>query len=318
MKFNNGLPLVDRVMLIETFLYWSANHAFRLLAIVAPALYLLFGLVTVDSRATDAISHVFPFVAALVAVNLWLMEWRVLPIVADMYQLLCATEILKAVAVGLLRPKGQKFKVTAKGGDRSRRFVQWPILRNFLFLLALNVGGIVNAFFLHQGQAVDDCGAVALFWCWYNIIVLSIACFVCVEQPRRTDGARFPTSEPVVVRSGQGVAACAAFDISVGGIKLLGETPLAVGAQAELGFAGMTVSARLVRIDGDGFAFAFDPARANRVRMIRHVHSGRYSVAVRTIRPGSVARRDFRPDARRAAGRSGERTRCAGAVNPKW
>ena len=31
----------------------------------------------------------------------------------------------------------------------------------------------------------------ALFWCWYNIVVLTILCFVCVEQPRYRGAERF-------------------------------------------------------------------------------------------------------------------------------
>ena len=40
LRRHNGLTLIDRISLIETFLYWSANYAFRLLGIIVPILYL--------------------------------------------------------------------------------------------------------------------------------------------------------------------------------------------------------------------------------------------------------------------------------------
>jgi cellulose synthase (UDP-forming) len=60
------------------------------------------------------------------------------------------------VAHGLLKPKGHKFRVTAKGGDRSRRFVQWPLLRLFATFLALTIAGVIWAFLLEDGSKLRD------------------------------------------------------------------------------------------------------------------------------------------------------------------
>ena len=147
------LPLIDRISLIDTFLFWSASHTMRLIAFVVPALFLLFGIQAVSANVKDAVSYVAPFIVAQLGVLLWLTEGRILPIMSDLYGTLCATEVVKAVAAGLLRPQGQKFVVTAKGGDRSQRVVQWPVLRIFLFYLALNVLGIANAFIFEARSA---------------------------------------------------------------------------------------------------------------------------------------------------------------------
>ena len=123
LRFGNNLPLVDRIMLCETFLHWAATHSFRLLGFIVPTLYLLLDIQAVHANVIDAIMHMFPFFTAQCARFLWLAEGRALPIMSDLYQVLCATEVLKAVWAGLTRPQGQKFNVTVKGGDRSRKFV---------------------------------------------------------------------------------------------------------------------------------------------------------------------------------------------------
>ena len=42
---GNGLSLVDRLILIETFLHWAATHCYRLLGLALPLSYFLFGIV---------------------------------------------------------------------------------------------------------------------------------------------------------------------------------------------------------------------------------------------------------------------------------
>jgi len=184
LRLGNGIPLVDRLMLIETFLHWGATHTFRILGIVVPILYLLLDVQAVYASVTDTISHVFPFFVVQIVIMGWLTEWRVLPIMADLSQLLSAHEIIKAVAGGLVKPQGQKFKVTAKGGDRSKLFVQWSMMRRFLIYLSFTALGILWSFVLNPGRPLADSSSMALFWSWYNILVLGLACYVCVEQPR--------------------------------------------------------------------------------------------------------------------------------------
>lgn len=289
LKYRNGLHLIDRISLIDTFLFWSANHIMRLLAFVIPSLFLLFGIQAIHAKLIDAIAHVAPFMIAQVAVLLWLTQGRILPIMSDLYGTLCATEVVKAAVSGLLRPKGQKFKVTAKGGDRSKRVIQWPVLRIFLFYLALNVLGIGNAFVLNQSVGLTDTSVMALFWTWYNIVILVLACFVCIEQPQRRYRHRFPTEEPVQLKAKNNAQVFTAYDISVSGIRLKGAAPVPVGSFVILTIGNFALRACVARVTADGFALAFEPTIRSRALVIRHIFSKRYSMTDRTIKPAKVA-----------------------------
>jgi cellulose synthase (UDP-forming) len=289
LRFRNGLPLIDRISLIDTFLFWSANHVMRLLAFVIPGLYLLFDVQAVHASLVDAISHIGPFIIAQVAVLLWLTEGRILPVMSDLYGTLCATEVVKAFASGILRPKGQKFRVTAKGGDRSKRIIQWPVLRIFLFYLAVNTLGIANVFVFNRSVGLTDMGVMALFWSWYNIVVLVLACYVCVEQPQRRYRHRFPTNELVQLEAENRVLVFAARDISVSGMRLSGVAPVSIDGFVSLTIGDFTLKARLVRVTKDGFALAFNPTLRNRAILIRHIFSKRVSMTERSIKPAKVA-----------------------------
>ena len=289
LNFRNKLPLIDRISLVDTFLFWSASHTMRLLAFVVPALFLLFGVQAVSANVKDAVSYVAPFIVVQLGVLLWLTEGRILPIMSDLYGTLCAPEVVKAVAAGLLRPKGQKFKVTAKGGDRSRRVVQWPVLRIFLFYMLLNVLGIANTFIFQRSVGLTDTSMMALFWSWYNIIILVLACYVCIEQPQRRYRHRFPISDSILLQAEDGVHRFAIRDISVSGIRLVGKTSLPIGAAVVVAIGAFVMRAQVVRATGDGFALAFEPTLKNRASVIRIIFSKRYLMTGRSIRPGKVA-----------------------------
>ena len=134
-KFGNGLHFLDRLSLVESLLYWSAAYLFRVAGILIPILYLLFDIHAVNVGTADGIANFVPYYLAQIAVMAWLSGQRVLPVMTDVSQLLAAREILTAVAIGLFRPKGQKFKVTAKGGDRSKTVIQWRMLITFAAFL---------------------------------------------------------------------------------------------------------------------------------------------------------------------------------------
>ena len=289
LNFRNKLPLIDRISLVDTFLFWSASHTMRLIAFVVPALFLLFGIQAVSANVKDAVSYVAPFIVAQLGVLLWLTEGRILPIMSDLYGTLCATDVVKAVAVGLLRPKGQKFVVTAKGGDRSQRVVQWPVLRIFLFYLILNVLGIANAFIFQQSVSLTDTSMLALFWSWYNIIILVLACYVCIEQPQRRYRHRFPISDHVLMKTADGVHRFPIRDISVSGVRLVGKTTAPIDGAVVVRVGEFIMLARVVRATDDGFALAFEPTLKNRASVIRFIFSKRYLMAGRRIRPGKVA-----------------------------
>jgi len=288
-SLTSHASLRARIMLLETFLFWSATHAFRILGIIVPSAYLLFNIQAVYAYVPDAIAYLFPYLAANIAVMTWLTKGRVLPIMGDLSQLIVATDIAKSVLVGLFKPKGHKFKVTAKGGDRAKRFVQWPMLRIFLGYLALSAGGVVWAFVIDPYRSLSDASAIALFWSWYNIILLVLASFVCIEAPQLRHGERFRSEGRATLTLGGHTLQYPVQDISIGGMRLRGKLPGAYGTPVHVSFEGLDVEGTLVRAYEDGFAIRFVQSRDVRQRLIRHVYGGKYGGELPEIKPADVA-----------------------------
>jgi cellulose synthase (UDP-forming) len=267
----------------------TALYSFRLLGIVVPILYWLFNLHTVQADVAQTLAYYLPYFISQVVIMGWMAQGRVMPVMSDVTQLLAATQIVKAVAHGLIKPRGDKFHVTAKGGDRSRRLVQWPMLKLFVALLTLTVGGVVWAFVFEDGSKLRDSSALCLFWSWYNILILTIACVVCVEQPRLRSSERLPAHDVAVVDTGNSASAYRILDISLGGARFEGTAPAEPGAIVSISLDRLRMSGTIIRHGVDGFAVGFNHTRSTRAHLIRFIYSGRHSAAVLKIVPARVA-----------------------------
>lgn len=197
-------------------------------------------------------------------------------------------EIIQAVAVGLVKPKGHKFKVTAKGGQRDRVTVQWGMMRRFGLLAAATAGGMIYAGladYAPQGGAGDG-KIIVLFWSFYNLAALTLAMVVCVELPRYRQDERFWTDEQadveIIGQEDDRTHRMRVLDISLGGLRMWGTLDAAPGSPVlvHIGEVG-PVQATLVGQEDGAFTLRFaEDAAENagvRDRLIRKLYSGRYS-----------------------------------------
>src|SRR5262249_32982518 len=150
----------------------------------------------------------------------------------------------------------------------------------FLIYLALTIIGVVWAFLLEDGSKLRDSSALCLFWSWYNIVVLTIACLVCIEQPRFRSAERLSTQELATVHGGEGASAHRLLDISLGGARLEGAYSGEEGDWVVVDFEGLRLPATVLRRGQDEFAVRFDDVGAARTELIKLVYSGRYSASV--------------------------------------
>lgn len=286
---NNGLTLIDRISLSETFLYWSAAHSFRLFGIIIPILYLWLDVHAVQADVMDTLGYYLPYFISQITIMGWMARGRVMPIMSDVTQLLAASQIARAVVHGIIKPKGHKFQVTAKGGDRSKLFVQWPLMRVFLTYLALTIGGLMWAFIFEDGSRLRDSAALCLFWSWYNIIVLTIACIVCIEQPRLRSSERMSARGLALIDVDGESSEVRVLDVSLGGARLGGTAPALQGKSVTLVLDGMSIRGTVLRVGAEDFVVRFEETAETKAKLIRFIYSGRFSADVPRIVPARVA-----------------------------
>src|SRR5205085_12055940 len=109
----------------------------------------------------DSIGYFLPAFIFQTTIMGWMTQGRVVPIMADISQLLAAHTVLRAVVAGLLKPVGQKFKVTTKGGNRDKLFVEWSLLKLLLGYLILTIVAVISGFELDRGWSVQESSSIA-------------------------------------------------------------------------------------------------------------------------------------------------------------
>ena len=291
---RGGVPLLMRLHTLDTVLFWTIGSLMRLVAILLPLLYWWFGLVIMVTDLHSIAFYLGPYWFACVFYLAWVSRGTNLPIFAEAMGLLIAVESIRASVIGLFGAKNQKFEVTAKGTTRGRVVVQWSLVRWLLGLMVLTVAGI--AWRTLQGPISGtpvEVEAMNMFWSVFNLLALTLACLMCVEQPRYRREERFALGEPAQLTVNGETMRSVLRDLSL------------VGCMVEPGLSvlvadGMTITVdieqvgsvegRVRRVSPAGIHIEFDVGSGQRPALIRKLFSGRYSKSVTQMDPAFFSR----------------------------
>jgi cellulose synthase (UDP-forming) len=285
------LSLAHRIGLIDTFLYWTASFLFKFACLLVPAIYWFTGLNVVVAPLDDIVGHFVPYYLSVMVAFGWATGGLIQPVLTDVAQLLAMFEVLRAAVIGLFKPRGHPFKVTAKGGRRDQLRIAWPMLGPFGLIAGLTLVGMLYGTLADfaPSHARFDAKVINLAWSLYNIVVLLIAMSVCIELPRYRREERFPTAEPVEIRAGGHVFTANLADISLSGVRILAPCPLPVGGEVSLILQHVgEVRGRIAVGSERVFAVEFLSGDRARDALIRKLFSGRYARQPAAVRSGRV------------------------------
>ena len=273
LSMGSPLAFIDRLSLTEVFLNWTAVPLSRAIGLIIPPVSLAFNLHPFHASLYDLAIHFAPYWLWSGLVMHWLSGGRVAPILFDVSQIIVMPQILKAAVFGLARPQGQKFEVTAKGGDRNHGFIEWTVMRPFVGLIVLSTAAVIWAFYVNGGAGEIHYSSPALAWTWYNLIVLLVLCFVCIERPRKRAAERYASRELISVKASGRAQLMQLADLSITGARIFGAPPGALGDAIELELSNFRVSAKIVRRESGAFAVAFNHSLKSRIAAIQHFYS---------------------------------------------
>ena len=288
---RNRLRPIDRLGLVDAFLYWATTYPFRLACLAVPLLYWFFGVTAVNAPPDGVLAYFLPFYAASLGALNWVSGGLVLPVLNDVSQILGAFEITKAVAIGLAKPKGHKFKVTAKGGSRDRVVVQWTLIRPLAAVFLLTVAGLLfsGATDIVFDRDAGDGKWIILFWTLYNLAVLAVSISVCVELPR---AATAPHIEPerVSVRHAGREHGAWIMRLTPEDAWINGGPAVAAGDAAEIGIPGVgNVAGTVARTERGGFSVLLLPDAGQRTAVLAKIHTRRGQHSTMRIEMGPLA-----------------------------
>jgi cellulose synthase (UDP-forming) len=218
--FMPGLTLVQRLCYFSSTFFWFFGYA-RIVFLLAPAAFLVFGLKIYDATAYDYLAYAVPYVATSVIVSDFLFGRVRWTFISEVYELLQALYALPGIMRVFVNPRAPVFAVTPKGEYADRDFVSdlsgpfYPVY--ILTLLALAMG-VRRWFVVPQDHVITG---VTMGWEVFNLLILNASNRVLYERRQRRSTPRMPANlDAFVVTPDDESLPCKLADVSVGGAFL--------------------------------------------------------------------------------------------------
>lgn len=201
--FGAGYNLTLRMHYLQNLLCWLCKP-FILLVLTAPAVFLWTGVPVYETELAPFLAAGLPCFIHLWGHGIWVSEGRGLPVFTEVVQSVTAIAIARTVVIGLTRPFGRPFKVTAKGVDRSKARAHWPLIRVFGAMIIATVGGL--AWTLLSPDAPTSGTSIERFnvvWASFAILVSFLCILALVDRPRPAEET-FDLEETAILQGASG------------------------------------------------------------------------------------------------------------------
>ncbi len=193
---GSGLTVVQRLHYLHGMLNWLCKP-FIVLMLLAPAVYWFFDVPAFEADYVQVLRHAVPALIVFYAYSGWVSRRRTLPLFMEVTHMVTAVAITWTLITCCYKPFGRPFKVTDKGGDRSRTIVRWDMLRVFGTLCLVSLGaiawGLAGPSTATEATPVDK---LNLIWAGISALLSGVACLVCFERPRSHREELFETDHP--------------------------------------------------------------------------------------------------------------------------
>jgi cellulose synthase (UDP-forming) len=280
--FARGLSPAQRLC------YFNAMTHFlyalpRLIFLTAPLIYLIFGHVNIPGYWAAIFAYALPHLVLSNIANSRIQGQHRHSFWNDIYETVLAPYILLPTILALINPRFGRFHVTAKGGVVNRRFFDRHLARPFLFLMGLNILGILCAIprffqFPGAGSALplnllarmydgNHVGTIVmnLIWVCFNLVILGIATSVAWESRQRRQTVRLAMTVPADVQLSDGsIIHGVTTDVSSGGLMIRMERDFSASPGDAIKLTlpvldgNATLPATLVGISGNTLRAQFD------------------------------------------------------------
>jgi cellulose synthase (UDP-forming) len=194
---KRGLSLAQRINYFNAMLHFFFGIP-RLIMIVAPLTFLLFGVHPIKADALAVVAYILPHIGLSMIANSIIGKHYRHSFWAGVYELSIAPFTAGVTLLALVNPRLGKFDVTDKGTTLDRARFDLKLSRLTLLLLALFTLALVVAFPVRvilfatspSDPSMLDAIIVNGLWALGSLIILAATACVAYEQPQQRDAPR--------------------------------------------------------------------------------------------------------------------------------
>ncbi len=232
--FAKGLKWPQRICYFNAMIHFLYAVP-RLVFLTAPLVYMLLGRINIPGYWIAILAYGLPHLFLSSVTNSRIQGKYRYSFWNEVYETILAPYILGPTLFALINPKLGKFNVTAKGGIVSKSAFDSRIARPYIFLLLLNLLGLIVApvrFFYwdasHPGTVVMNA-----VWILFNLVIIGAATAAALEARQLREDVRIDSHIPAEIKiAGKESAFGTTLDLSLGGASVNLEEPLDLPAGA--------------------------------------------------------------------------------------
>jgi len=201
---GRGLTLAQRLCYSGAILHFFSGIP-RLIFLVAPVAYLVFGRHVFNALPLTALAYGLPHLVHSTACNVRLHGRFRHSFWSEVYEASLAWYTAIPTTIALLAPGRGRFNVTAKGGRIAASRFDARIAAPAIVLALVNLAAIASgAWRLRLGAADADSLAINVAWALHNLVVLFAAIAVACERPQLRAVHRTPVRLAAMLRLADG------------------------------------------------------------------------------------------------------------------
>ena len=219
--FVPGLTPRQRFGYLNSTLFWFFSYA-RLIFLLAPCAYLLFGLKIYDADLEQFLIYAIPhLIGALICANLLFGRARWV-LVSELYESVQSIFSSRAVTQALLNPKAPVFNVTDKGERLQNDFIS-PMVGPFYVMFVMLLASLIAGYFRYQfAPGQRDVIYITGGWALLNLFIIMGGLGVLLERRQLRTAPRLYLAQPVsgLLRLADATFPCRLLDISMKGARV--------------------------------------------------------------------------------------------------
>ena len=221
-------PLFNRKLTIpQRICYTSATTHFffgfpRLMYAIAPIAFLVFGINSVRGLGLETLTYALPSILLALNANYVIHKGVRFSFWNEIFEYAMAFQDGLVTFMALLNPKLGSFNVTDKGLQVTRRTFDWGSVRVLLLAGILSILALAMVpYWLVTELQTWDAVLINAIWCAVNVLLLSAAVLVALEQPQMRQSHRLERQLPTTIYAGPETFTGVTLDISETGAQVI-------------------------------------------------------------------------------------------------
>lgn len=184
-----GLTVMQRLLYLSSLIYWYFG-IFKLIFILAPIVYLIFGIPSLQASLTGILIFWMPYFLVSSIVETVFLEKRMKRFWSNIYETSVAPFLAPAVLLETLTKRHIPFKVTPKGIVSQRMKINFFFAFPHLILLGLSITALIMGL-IRYWNGDKEGTIINLFWLIYNLIIIIPTVLLSIERPKFRQTERF-------------------------------------------------------------------------------------------------------------------------------